>query len=139
VDGPNTWWGVAVQFEDDTATILNNVFENNISLRPSGSYNSALYVDGNASNNGTRSSGNIYLTNSFGVAGTNFVCYAGLESTYAALDAAYGSAMNNIQLDPLLNNPSGEDFTLRSGSPAMGAGLYIFGVSTANPPNIGAK
>jgi hypothetical protein len=31
------------------------------------------------------------------------------------------------------------DFTLQAGSPAIGAGVYIPGVSTANPPNIGAK
>lgn len=31
------------------------------------------------------------------------------------------------------------DFTLQSGSPAVGAGVYIPGVSTANPPSIGAK
>ena len=27
----------------------------------------------------------------------------------------------------------------QAGSPAIGAGVYIAGVSTANPPNIGAK
>jgi hypothetical protein len=46
---------------------------------------------------------------------------------------------NSLVSDPLLTNPSASDFTLQSGSPAIGAGIYIPGVSTANPPNIGAK
>jgi parallel beta-helix repeat protein len=137
--GANTWWGIAVQFEDASGTIANNAFANNLALRPSGTYTQTLYVDGVAANNGTRSSGNVYSNNGFGAAGGNFVNYGVLESTYAALDAVYGSAMNNMEADPLLNSPSSGDFTLRPGSPAVGAGIYIGGVSTANPPNIGAK
>jgi hypothetical protein len=38
-----------------------------------------------------------------------------------------------------MTNPGAGDFTLQVGSPAIGAGVYISGVSTANPPNIGAK
>ena len=44
-----------------------------------------------------------------------------------------------MQGDPLFTNPSIGDFTLQAGSPAVGAGIYIPGVSTANPPNLGAK
>ena len=106
--------------------IAHNQFENNISLRSSGSTNAVLYVAGTAANNGTQSYGNIFLTNSFGVAGTGFVNYAGNESTYAALDAAYGGAMNNVQLDPMLDNPSAEDFALGTGSPARSGRAPMF-------------
>jgi hypothetical protein len=50
-----------------------------------------------------------------------------------------GQDTHSISVNPLFNNPSAGDFTLQSGSPAIGAGIYIPGVSTVNPPNIGAK
>ena len=46
---------------------------------------------------------------------------------------------HSLTSNPTMTNPSAGDFTLQGGSPAIGAGLYIMGVSTANPPNIGAK
>jgi hypothetical protein len=46
---------------------------------------------------------------------------------------------NSVNANPLFTNPSVGDFTFQAGSPAIGAGVYIPGVSTANPPNIGAK
>jgi hypothetical protein len=41
--------------------------------------------------------------------------------------------------DPLFTNASAGDFTIPINSPAYHSGVYIPGVSTANPPNIGAK
>jgi hypothetical protein len=41
--------------------------------------------------------------------------------------------------DPQFRNLAGGDYTPATGSPAIGTGAYIPGVSTANPPNIGAK
>jgi hypothetical protein len=53
---------------------------------------------------------------------------------WQAVGDAHGKAAN-----PLFTNVRARDFTLQAGSPAIGAGVYIAGVSTANPPNIGAK
>jgi len=46
---------------------------------------------------------------------------------------------HSFSSDPLFNDPGAGDFTLQGGSPAIGAGVYIPGVNTANPPNIGAN
>jgi hypothetical protein len=82
----------------------------------------------------------VYDHNTMGAAALNFLQWgAGYLSTYAAFDAAYGSATNSVAGDPLFTNPAAGDFTLQAGSPAIGAGVYIAGVSTSNPPNIGAK
>ena len=41
--------------------------------------------------------------------------------------------------DPLFVNAGAGNFALQFGSPAIGAGAYINGVSTANPPSMGMK
>jgi hypothetical protein len=46
---------------------------------------------------------------------------------------------HSMASNPLLTSPASGDFTLQPGSPAIGRGLYIPGVSASNPPNIGAK
>jgi hypothetical protein len=50
-----------------------------------------------------------------------------------------GKMLHSKEANPLFINPRAGDFTLQAGSPAIGAGVYIPGVSTANPPNMGAK
>jgi hypothetical protein len=52
---------------------------------------------------------------------------------------ATGQGQHDINADPLFANSPGGDFTLLPGSPAIRAGIYIAGVSTAKPPNMGAK
>jgi len=61
--------------------------------------------------------------------GTSYMSWATWKTTVAPSDA------NSKNSDPLLN----PDYTLQAGSPAIGAGIFIAGVSTSNPPNIGAK
>src|SRR6476646_11084968 len=61
--------------------------------------------------------------------GGGFMNWATWKSTIAPNDA------NSSNADPLLNG----DYTLQAGSPAIAAGIFIAGISTANPPNIGAK
>jgi parallel beta-helix repeat protein len=131
------WLGIAI-FSTDTSKISNNIFRNNIAVAAAG-HNFWAGAGGN--NDGTGGSGNIYDHNAFGVAGPLLAYWnaLGAITTYSSLDSAYGSAMNNLQADPLLTNPSAGNFTLQPGSPAIGAGVYIPGVSTVNPPNIGAK
>jgi parallel beta-helix repeat protein len=60
-------------------------------------------------------------------------------TTLAAYKTVVGQDAHSISSDQKFTNPAGADFTLQAGSPAIGAGVYIPGVSTANPPNIGAK
>ena len=50
-----------------------------------------------------------------------------------------GLSVPNVEGDPIFTNATGADFTLQPNSPAIGAGVYIRGVSTANPPNLGAE
>jgi hypothetical protein len=66
--------------------------------------------------------GNVYRNNSFGVrAATNgtFATFGAgrTMSTYAALDAAYGSSMNSVESDPLLTSPRSGNFALMADSP----------------------
>ena len=56
---------------------------------------------------------------------------------FAAWQADSWQDANGRAADPLFSNPSTGAFTLQPGSRAIGAGVYIPGVSTANPPNIG--
>jgi GH18 family chitinase len=60
-------------------------------------------------------------------------------SSLAGWKSASSRDAHSINANPLLNNASTGDFTLQAGSPAIGSGVYIPGVSTTNPPNIGAK
>ena len=57
-----------------------------------------------------------------------FVNWAGWLSGMTPNDA------HSINANPKLNG----DYTLLPGSPAIGTGVFIAGVSTSNPPNIGA-
>ena len=59
--------------------------------------------------------------------------------TFANWKTATGLDGHSRNADPLFTNAAAGDYTLQAGSPAIGAGVYIPGVSTANPPNMGAK
>jgi hypothetical protein len=61
--------------------------------------------------------------------------YNGVEQDYSWWAANVDSSPFT---DPLLTSPTA-DFTLQGSSPAIATGVYIAGVSTASPPNIGAK
>jgi len=87
---------------------------------------------------------NLYFVVSGGTATTGELVttqYATLANWQAALAGTSftGKDANSLQADPLFTNFAGGDYTLQSGSPAIGAGVFISGVSTANPPNIGAR
>jgi hypothetical protein len=125
----------------------NNSFINNIAY---GGGVPSLIADWGAQNDGVNGAGNVYTYNSFGVAGANFIAWgtSGPESlvyysTYASWESATGNCgstgcSNSLELNPLLVNPAVGNFYLQPSSPALGAGMYIAGISASNPPNIGA-
>lgn len=50
-----------------------------------------------------------------------------------------GKDAHSLNSDPQFVNLGAGNYNLSPGSPAIGSGVFIPGVSTANPPNIGAK
>jgi hypothetical protein len=132
-----TWAGGLLVYGDGTAgSFVNNTFENNISV---GNGSPQLNAFGGAENGGANGYGNVYAYNDFGPDARTFIRWGSTDySTIAAWNAS-SSQVNNLNANPLFTNPSAGIFTLQSGSPAIGAGVYIPGVSTANPPNMGAK
>lgn len=65
--------------------------------------------------------------------------WAGTDYTYTAWQTAATQSAHGVNSNPLLADPQTSNFTLGSSSPALAAGVFIAAVSTANPPNIGAK
>jgi chitodextrinase len=58
--------------------------------------------------------------------------------TLAQLQSTYPNVVNNIEMNPLFVNESVKDFHLRSGSPAIDAGLVIAGISfNGSAPDLG--
>lgn len=86
----------------------------------------------------TSASGSITMDYNDWLATGNFMSYHGTPTTFAGWKTASSLDTNSISANPLFVTP-GSNFNLQGGSPAIGAGVFIAGVSTANPPNIGAK
>jgi hypothetical protein len=69
---------------------------------------------------------------------TNAFDWGGVDENWSDWKTATGGQeMHSLNVDPALANPPA-NLTLQPRSPAIGAGIYIPGVSAANPPNIGA-
>ena len=106
----------------DPGGFIDNEVKNNIS---SGSGKSFL-ADYGAENDGTNGSGNVYTYNAFGVPAANFIQWGtSALSTYAAFDAAYGTATQSVAGDPKFKYAAGSDFSLLNGSPAIDAGTNL--------------
>ncbi len=110
--------------------MVNNTYENNICaslvLSPKGTV--VMIEWGTENNTKGEGSGNVFKNNSFGVPsatnGTFAIFGAGrIARSYAELDAAYGSSMHSMQLDPMLADPAAGNFALKPGSPAIKAGV----------------
>jgi hypothetical protein len=117
-----------------------NAAWNNIAFAAGKSFQAEFGADNTGS-----SSGNTYLYNSFYTPSSNFLGWGNLTffSTYPSWEAATGNCgsigcSHSLETDPQLINPP-SNVNLQPGSPAIGAGIFIPGVSTANPPNMGAK
>ena len=64
--------------------------------------------------------------NAFGPEGTAFIAWRDVaKNTYAAFETVYGGTTDSIQTDPLFTNAAGNDFTLKSTSPAINAGTNL--------------
>lgn len=114
---------------DTTIGMVDNIYENNIcSGKVSTKYGDALVAEFGAENNSLgQGSGNIYRDNSFGSPNSwtgRFAIFGSghVITTYAQLDAAYGSATASIQSDPMFANPAEANFALKPGSPAIKSG-----------------
>jgi hypothetical protein len=117
-------------------SMIGNTLENNIAIGYGGMALQGVFGGENAGGG----SGNIYGHNDFGFQAPGFIGWGQgtFYGTYSAWEKKMGNSSYSINADPLLNSPP-TDMTLQPGSPAIGAGVYIPGVSTANPPNVGAK
>jgi hypothetical protein len=65
--------------------------------------------------------------------------YAGSAGSTLAAWNSQTFAGSDLYGNPLMVAPASANFLLQPTSPALAAGVFIPGVSTANPPNIGAK
>jgi hypothetical protein len=146
----NTVYGNTVTGSDAGIRILgpsasggctNNTVSNNISVATSGGPN--LSVSGGCENPGTDGSGNVYTYNSFGTAASKFIGWGGTKySTYASWETAAGNCgssgcSHSIQTAPTFTNAGADNFTLASGSLAIGTGLnlgatYQYGLSPSS-------
>jgi hypothetical protein len=142
----NTSWNdaycyVSAGSNPGTETVKNNIWENNLCFAPTVASLAAVSGAQNAHATDGWGSGNVYEYNALGLEAPGFILWGTGNSlaTYIAFDSAYGASTHSVAGDTLLTNPAAGDFTLRAGSPAIGAGVYIPGISTTNPPNVGAK
>lgn len=129
-------------FTPTAGGVTNNLIKNNLST---GNTNQQFQAYNGGENDGTNGSGNVYTYNGFGPQASNFIQWAASTnySTYSAWESAAGNCgtpgcSHSMQSNPLFVNAVSGDFRLSSGSPAIAAGVFISGVSTSNPPNIGA-
>ena len=124
--GPSPFW-TAIESQANTSAAQNNDVRNNLIVSQSDSvfYYQIWYDNPNTSDY------NLYWTTGvlggFGYSGTR-------RATWTDWNTA-GYDLHGINADPKIN----ADGTLQPGSPAIGAGVFIPGVSTSATPNIGAK
>jgi hypothetical protein len=63
----------------------------------------------------------------------------GTMMSFSFFESLTGDVNSKDVTDPLFVSAAAGNFSLQSASPAVGAGVYINGVSTMTAPNIGAK
>jgi hypothetical protein len=72
-------------------------------------------------------------------AGGSYFSYQGVDRTFATWKSSTGGDIHSSDGNPLFTDPNNHIYTLQGGSPALETGIYISGISTADPPNMGAK
>ena len=114
-----------------TLTAKNNIIWGNVS----GVYAEVQWVNQGAGGASfTSDYNNVFDTLGFGP-----FFYNGGFRALAAWQSGTNQDAHSKFVDPLFTDASTGDYTLQSNSPAIGAGVYIPGVTATNPPNIGAK
>jgi hypothetical protein len=124
------------------STWINNIATGSAAGNESGPIVANFYFGPGCNNDSINGHGNAYTYHNLGANGSTNLAYwqgKGALTTYAALQAAYGATTHNVAGDPLFTSPGAGNFTLLTGSPNIGAGVYVTGVSTVPIPNIGAK
>jgi hypothetical protein len=130
--------GISMWGRNLAGGVVNNIFENNISV---GNTVANLAVWAGGENPGTNGSGNVYNYNNFGPQASNFIRWGGGSfpgtsySSYAAWESAYcgsGGCSHSVQANPLFVNAGAFQFWLQAGSPAIGAGIAL-----GSPYNVG--
>jgi hypothetical protein len=120
--------GINVAAGTTGAVIKDNIFQDN----------GTWEIRSDSTTSGTVSDYNLV----YHTVGGSYMAYlaagVGVDSWSTWLSSSGGDT-HSVITSPTMTNPGAGDFTLQVGSPAIGAGVYISGVSTANPPNIGAK
>ena len=100
----------------------NNIVKNNICISQT---RNALVCDTGGDNDAS-GTGNVYESNCFGAESAGFINWGGVEyDTYDAYISASSQTDNNIEADPSFTNEGGDDYTLASDSPCIGAGVNL--------------
>jgi hypothetical protein len=114
-------------FTPGPITVKNNIFSTNAT-------GTAVFVRDSGGTPGSYDYNVYFAPNAY-----NYWYAAGLWYVTFANWKGAGHDGHSIDKDPLFANAAAGDFTLLPGSPAIGSGTYIPGITTTNPPNIGAK
>jgi parallel beta-helix repeat protein len=113
------------------------IVENNI-FYASSSGQGAIFTNGTTGTSGTYNYNLVY-----GISNPLYN-FGGSWYTASTFYASTGQGRNDVHANPLFTKSSADfiqysGFALGTGSPAIGAGTYINGVTAASPVNIGAK
>ena len=139
----NTLGGLICEGVGTEKTMQNNIFQNNIST---GNGTNLIAILGGENAGG--GSGNVYTYNSFGSEASRFIEWGSRTfiNDYTQFETSYGATTNSLGSDPLMTDPLGGNFALRSSSPAINAGTNVFlttdyagyKVPSGSAPDIGA-
>jgi len=127
--------GIGIRGEDaDDRGMVGHKVKNNIIFNNTSAELAATF---GGENDGTMGSGNVYLNNCLGAESSNFIEWGdGVDkSTYDDWETAYGGTTTSVESDPLFTNPSSDDFTLQSTSPAKEAAVPITGYNIRLHPD----
>jgi ubiquitin C-terminal hydrolase len=120
----------------DPSAIASLIMKNNIVWSNSAnSYGAIEWYQNGAGATLTSDYNDVYGTNGSAA----FFLDHGGEMPLAAWQSQTGQDAHSISVDPLFSNATTGDYSLGPGSRAIGAGVFIPGVSKANPPSIGAQ